>query len=80
MKIHTDKSVQKQNYISTLKRSQQYARAKEDFENKKKALFEALVEVKHGPKAGQQIYRDPVPLFQVKFLLLLPAPISYSCF
>ena len=56
MKIHTAKSVQKQNYISTLKRSQQYARAKEDFENKKKALFEDLEEVKHGPQVGQHIH------------------------
>jgi uncharacterized Zn-finger protein len=34
MKIHTDKSVPKRNPISTLKRSQQYAQAKEDVENK----------------------------------------------
>ena len=72
MKIHTDKYVQKQNYISTLKRSQQYARAKEYFENLNKSLFEAPEVVKHGP---QHIHRDPVPFFQVNFLLLLPAPI-----
>ena len=63
MKINTDKSVQKLNSTSTLKRSQQYARAKEDVENKKKALLEAPEEVKHGPQAGQHIYQDPVPLF-----------------
>ena len=80
MKIHTAKSVQKQNYISTLKRSQQYARAKEDFENKKKALFEDLEEVKHGPQVGQHIHWNSVQLFQVNFLLLLPAPTSYSSF
>ena len=79
VKIHADKSVQK-NYISTLKRSQQYARAKEDFENKNIALFEAPEEVKHRPQACQHIHQNPVPLFQVNFLLLLPAPTYYSCF
>ena len=56
-KIHTGTSVQKYNYISTLKRSQQYAWAKEDFENKNKALFEAPEEVKYGPQACQHIHR-----------------------
>ena len=80
MKIHRDKSVHKQNSIFTMKICQQYTRSKEDFENKKKALFETPEEVKHGPQAGQHIHWDPVPLFQVNFLLLLPAPTSYSCF
>ena len=44
MEIHTtkkQKSVPKRNPLSTLKKSQQYNRAKEDVERIKKALFEA---------------------------------------
>ena len=64
MKIHTYKSVQKQNYISTLKISQQYAWAKKDFENKDKALFESG----SSPTLPGKL---PVPASCSYFLLLL---------